>query len=102
MAVRIVVRDDESIERAVKRFEQLVWRFGPPGAGRKRPKWHKKPLEYYLKPSALRRRDRIRDEWEIYAGECARRQLVSAILRHRKRRKAHFGDLPVVRQYPPR
>jgi hypothetical protein len=102
MGVRVEIRNGESVEQAVKRFRELVWRYGPPGAGRKRPKWHKKPLRYYLKPGELRRRAALRAAWETYKGECARRHLVSVIRRGCKRRKAHFGDLPVVGEYPPR
>jgi ribosomal protein S21 len=101
MGVRIEVRDGESIEQALKRFDNLLWRQGSPGAGRKRSKWHKRPVHYYLKPSALRRRDRLRDEFESYAGECSRRELVCVIRRRTKRHKEHFGDYPVVRRYPP-
>jgi hypothetical protein len=68
MGVRIEVRDGESIEQAVKRFRELVWRYGPPGAGGKRPRWHKKPFGYYLKPSVLQRREKLRAEWETYVG----------------------------------
>ena len=100
MGVRIEVRDGESVEQAVKRFTQLVWRHGPPGAGRKRPKWHKPPLDHYLKPSELARRDELRDAFETYSGECARRRLVCVIRRKTKRRKERFGDAPVVCQYP--
>ena len=56
MGVRIVVQNGETIEQAVKRFKKLVWRFGPPGAGGKLPRWHKPPLDHYLKPGELRRR----------------------------------------------
>ena len=76
MGVRVEVRDGESVEQAYKRFKELLWRHGPPGAGRKRPKWHKRPLDHYLKPSELARRDKLRDAFETYAGECARRRLV--------------------------
>jgi hypothetical protein len=101
MAVRLEVREGETIEQALERFRGLVRRFGPPGALRQ-PKWHKSQLRYYLKPSALRRRDQLRDEWARYAGECARRRLVAVIRRGCKRRKAHFGDHPEVARYPPR
>ncbi|MBI1914922.1 MAG: 30S ribosomal protein S21 [Planctomycetes bacterium] len=99
MGVRVEVREGETIEEALKRFRELVRRFGPPGAV-KRAKWHKNQLHYYLKPSALRRRDRLRDEWKKYAGECARRRLVAVIRLGCKRRKPHFGNIPVVAQYP--
>src|SRR5262249_47273736 len=100
MGVRVEVRDGETIEQALKRFRELVRRFGPPGAG-KCPKWHKNQLRYYLTPSERRRRDRLRDEWEKYRGECARRHLVAVIRRGCKRRKAHFGNYPVVAKFPP-
>lgn len=101
MGVRVEVCDGESVGQAFKRFEQLLWRYGPPGAGRKRPKWHKRPLDYYLKPSELARRDALRDAFETYAGECARRKLMCAIRRRTKRREERFGDAPVLRQWPP-
>ena len=100
MSVRVEVREGEAIEQALKRFRELVRRFGPLGAV-KRPKWHKNQLKYYLKPSELRRRDRLRDEWQKYRGECARRRLVAIIRRGGKRRKTHFGNYPVVAKYPP-
>ena len=95
MGVRVEIRDGETLEQALQRFCELIRRFGPPGTI-KRPKWHKRQLQYYLKPSDLHRRDRLRDEWEKYAGECARRHLVAVIRRGRKRRKVHFGNHPVV------
>jgi hypothetical protein len=95
-----VVWDGETIEEALKRFRELVRRFGPPGTSVKRPKWHKNPLWYYLKPSERRRRDRLRDEFEIYLGECARRHLVAVVRRGCKRRKVHFGNWPVLAKYP--
>jgi ribosomal protein S21 len=101
VSVKVTVRDGESIEDALKRFRGLVRRYGPPGTSVKRPKWHKNQLAYYLKPSERRRRDAIRDV-ETHAGECARRHLVCVIRRGAKRRKEHFGDIPVVAQYPPR
>jgi ribosomal protein S21 len=100
MGVRVEVREGEAIEQAVQRFREALWRQGPPGAGRKRPRWHRRPLDYYLKPSDLRRRDRLRDAWVRYAGECARRRLVAEVRRGSKRRKAHFADVPVVAPYP--
>jgi Ribosomal protein S21 len=100
MGVRVEIREGETIEQALQRFRELVRWFGPPGI-MKRPKWHKGQLQYYLKPSDLRRRGRLRDEWEKYAGECARRHLVAVIRRGCKRRKAHFGNNPVVAEYPP-
>jgi ribosomal protein S21 len=98
MGVKVTVREGESLADALKRFRQMVWRFGPPGAGRKRPKWHKQQLEYYLKPSERRRRDQLRDDFQEYSGECGRRELVCVILRRTKRRKVHFGDAPIVRR----
>ena len=71
MGVKVVVRDGETVEEALRRFWELVRRFGPPGTNVKWPKWHKNPLRYYLKPSERRRRDRLRDEFETYLGECA-------------------------------
>lgn len=100
MGVRVEVREGERIEEALKRFRDLVWTFGPPMA-LKRPKWHKNQLRYYLKPCERRRRDRLRDEWRKYVGECARRRLMTIIIRGAKRRKAHFGNIPVVAKYPP-
>jgi ribosomal protein S21 len=100
MCVRVEVRDGETMEQTLKRFRELVRRFGPPGAV-KCPKWHKDQLQYYLKPGELRRRDRLRDEWEKCAGECARRRLVAVVRRGCKRRKMHFGDSPVAAKYPP-
>lgn len=100
MGVRVEVCDGESVEQAYKRFKQLLWRLGPPGAGRKRPKWHKRPLDHYLKPSELARRDELRDAFVTYAGECARRRLVCEIRRRTKRRKERIGDAPVVCKYP--
>lgn len=94
MGVKVYVRGWD-IDDAIRRFRELVWRFGPPGAGRKRPKWHKKPLDHYLKPSARRRRDRLRDAFAKFTAECTRRQLVTPIRRRCKRRKAHFGDAPI-------
>ncbi|VTR99662.1 30s ribosomal protein s21 : : Ribosomal_S21 [Tuwongella immobilis] len=98
MGVRVEIRDGESVEQALKRFRELVWRYGPPGAGRKRPKWHKRPLDYHLKPSELARRDELRDAWVQYEAECSRRRLVAVLRRQTKRRKQHFGDAPVVYQ----
>jgi ribosomal protein S21 len=100
MGIRVEVRFGESIEQAVKRFRAMVWRYGSPGAGRKRPKWHKRQLDHYLKPSELRRRDTLRDEWQTFVGECNRRHLVTSFRRGRKRHKAHFGDSPIVGRYP--
>ncbi|QEL15872.1 30S ribosomal protein S21 [Limnoglobus roseus] len=100
MGVRVEVRDGESLAEAVKRFRESVWRQGPPGAGRKRPKWHKRPLDYYLKPSELARRDDLRDAFETYAGECSRRRWLCLIRRRTKQRKERFGDAPVVCKYP--
>lgn len=102
MGVKITVRDNETISEALKRFRDLVRRYGPPGTNVKRPKWHKNQLAFYLKPSARRRRDAIRDAFETLVGECARRQLVCVIRRGAKRHKERFGALPVVGQYPPR
>lgn len=93
--------DGESVGQALTRFRQVLSRYAPPGAGRKRPKWHKKQFDYYLKPSELARRDRLRDAFATHVGECARRQLITLIRRRTKRRKVHFGDAPVVCKYPP-
>lgn len=60
MGVRVEVGDGESIGQAVRRFKNLVRRFGPPGAGGKSPKWHKPPLDHYVKPSELKRRAEYR------------------------------------------
>ena len=100
MGVRVEVRDGETAEQAVKRFKDLVRRHGPPGSGRKQSKWHKRPFNYYLKPSELKRRDALRDAFETYAGECARRHLMAFIRRRTKRRKEWFGVAPVVCVYP--
>ncbi|MDY3556994.1 30S ribosomal protein S21 [Gemmata sp. JC717] len=102
MSVKVIVRDGESIADALKRFRRLVQRAGPPGTNVKKPKWHKNQLTFYLKPSERRRRDEIRDQFETYAGECARRRVVCVIRRKTKRRKEHFGNIPVVAKYPPR
>lgn len=102
MSVKVTIRDGEKIEDALKRFRNLVRRFGPPGTNVKGPKWHKNQLRYYLKPSKRRRRDALRDEFKTHAGECARRQLVCVIRRRAKRRKEHFGDIPVLTNYRPR
>lgn len=99
---KVVVGDREKIQEALKRFREMVRRYGSPGTPAKWPKWHKNQLWFYLKPSELRRRDRLRDEWATYLGECARRHLVAVIRRKTKRRKAHFGNLPIVGQWPPR
>jgi ribosomal protein S21 len=96
MSVRVEVRDGESVEQALKRFKDLLWRYGPPGAGRKRPKWHKQQLDYYLKPSELARRDKLRDAFVTLAGECARRRLVCFIRRNTKQKKVWFGNAPIV------
>ena len=100
MGVRVEIRDGESVEQAYKRFKQLLWRHGPTGAGRKRSKWHKRPHDHYLKLSELARRDELRDAFETYAGECARRRLVCVIRRRTKKRKKRFGDAPVVCKSP--
>jgi ribosomal protein S21 len=100
MGIRVEVREGETIEQALKRFRELVWRFGPPMA-LKRPRWHKNQLKYYLKPCDRRRRDRLRDKWETYSGECARRRLMAIVRRKAKRRKVHFGNIPVLAKYPP-
>ena len=92
MGIRIEVRDDETIEQALKRFREFISEHGSPGMGGKRPEWHKRPLDYHLKPSALRRRDRLKDEWITFSYECGRRQLVTEFIRGRKRHKPHFGD----------
>ncbi|WP_162271700.1 30S ribosomal protein S21 [Gemmata sp. SH-PL17] len=98
----MTVREGEPLEVALVRFQGLVRRYGPPGTNVKRPKWHKNQLTFYLKSSARRRRDELRDAFETYAGECNRRQLVCVIRRKIKRRKEHFGAAPVVVRYPPR
>jgi hypothetical protein len=100
MGVRVEVRDGESVEQAVQRFRKLVLRHGQPGAGRKQTKWHKRPIDHYLKPSELARRVALRNAWATYAAECARRRLVSVIRRRAKRRKERFGDAPIVAVYP--
>jgi hypothetical protein len=100
VGVKAVVREGEPLREALKRFKELVRRFGPPGTDVKRPKWHKNALWFYLKPSERRRRDRLRDAHETFLGECARRRLVAVVRRGRKRGKPHFGDLPVVGRYP--
>ncbi len=97
----MVVRDGEAIEDALKRLRSLVRRCGSPGADVKRPKWHKNQLTFHLKPGE-RRRDAVRDGFKTRAGECARRRVVCVIRRGAKRRKEHFGALPVVARYPPR
>jgi len=96
MAVKVIVRDGETIAEAIKRFRELVRRFGPPGTDVKRPKWHKNQLEYYLKPCDRRRRDKLRDDFKQNCSECSKRHLVCVIDRGAKRRKAHFGNLPIV------
>src|SRR5262245_11376111 len=70
MGVRVEVRYGESIEQAVRRFQDLVRRLGPPGAV-KRNRWHKKPWLYFLKPSVLQRRKKLLAKNETYRGECA-------------------------------
>lgn len=102
MGVKVCVRDGESLAEALKRFRELVRRYGPPGTDVKRPKWHKNQLAYHLKPADRRRRDGLRDAFETHAGECARRRLVCEVRRRAKCRKLHFGDAPVVAEYPPR
>jgi ribosomal protein S21 len=82
MGVKVTVRDGETVADALKRFQGLVRRYGPPGTNVKRPRWHKNQLTYYLKPSERRR------------------HLVCVIRRGAKRRKEHIGDAPVVDQYP--
>jgi ribosomal protein S21 len=94
MGVRIEVREGESVEQALRRFRELVRRFGPPGAV-KAPRWHKKQLFYYLKPSVLRRRKELLAANETYRGECARRHLV-AYKRFGKHRRVSFAGCPIV------
>ena len=52
--VRLVVRDRETIQEAVRRFRKLVERSGIKKEMRRR--------EYYEKPSEIRRRARLRAE----------------------------------------
>ena len=52
--VRVVVRDNESIQEAVRRFRKLVERSGIKKEMRRR--------EYYEKPSEIKRRARLRAE----------------------------------------
>jgi small subunit ribosomal protein S21 len=52
--VKLVVRDRESIQEAVRRFRKLVERSGIKKEMRRR--------EYYEKPSAINRRARLRAE----------------------------------------
>ena len=52
--VRLIVRDRESIQEAVRRFRKLVERSGIKREMRRR--------EYYEKPSEVRRRSRLRAE----------------------------------------
>jgi small subunit ribosomal protein S21 len=52
--VRLVVRDKESIQEAVRRFRKLVERSGIKKEMRRR--------EYYEKPSEVKRRARLRAE----------------------------------------
>ena len=52
--VKLVVRDRESIQEAVRRFRKLVERSGIKKEMRRR--------EYYEKPSAIKRRARLRAE----------------------------------------
>jgi len=52
--VRLIVRDRESIQEAVRRFRKLVERSGIKKEMRRR--------EYYEKPSEIRRRARLRAE----------------------------------------
>ena len=91
MGVRIEVREGEPIADALRRFRKLVYRHGPPG---RRPKWQKKPLTYYLKPSTLRRRKELLARNETFRGECARRHLVSERLG--KHRRINFSRYPIV------
>jgi small subunit ribosomal protein S21 len=52
--VKLVVRDRESIQEAVRRFRKLVERSGI--------KKEMRRSEYYEKPSAIKRRARLRAE----------------------------------------
>ena len=52
--VKLIVRDRESIQEAVRRFRKLVDRSGIKKEMRRR--------EYYEKPSAIKRRARLRAE----------------------------------------
>jgi small subunit ribosomal protein S21 len=54
IVVKLVVRDRESIQEAVRRFRKLVERSGIKKEMRRR--------EFYEKPSALKRRARLRAE----------------------------------------
>jgi|GEM_PF-4840934 len=104
MGIRIEVLDGEPIEQAILRFRKKVREEGPPGAGWNRPPWHKGELGSYLKPSELRRRKALRDEWETYSGECGRRHLVSVAfrlyrMRHWRSRKIRFGSMLPVGHY---
>lgn len=64
--VRLIVRDRESIQDAVRRFRKLVERSGIKKEMRRR--------EYYEKPSEVRRRARLRAE---------RRSIKPAVVRGR-------------------
>ena len=52
--VRLIVRDKETIQEAVRRFRKLVERSGVKKEMRRR--------EYYEKPSEIKRRARLRAE----------------------------------------
>jgi len=52
--IRLIVRDKESIQEAVRRFRKLVERSGIKKEMRRR--------EYYEKPSEVKRRARLRAE----------------------------------------
>ena len=52
--VKLVVRDRETIQEAVRRFRKLVERSGIKKEMRRR--------EFYEKPSEIKRRDRLRAE----------------------------------------
>ena len=64
--VRLVVRDRESIQEAVRRFRKLVERSGIKKEMRRR--------EYYEKPSEVKRRSRLRAERREVCAEAAARQ----------------------------
>ena len=51
MSIKVDVRDDESIDSALKRFNQLV-------KGEHSRTWCKRRYGYYEKPSELRRKQR--------------------------------------------
>ena len=60
--VRLIVRDRETIQEAVRRFRKLVERSGIKKEMRRR--------EYYEKPSEIKRRARLRAERDPVACDC--------------------------------